>query len=77
MVKWENLKEHDTTWRENGLKDLVYEIVGNVEGKEAIFGGDGILPGEENRVCRMTVDVKLNNNHWSNAKSGVDYIEQY
>lgn len=66
MVKWEALKEHADTWRTNGLADLSYDIqkIGKLDRDD-----DG-----ESKVTLLTVDVKLNGDHWSNAKCGVNYL---
>ncbi|KAL3773416.1 hypothetical protein ACHAWO_004861 [Cyclotella atomus] len=66
MVKWEALDEHKTTWRTNGLADLNYDI----KGLNKLDKDD---PGES-KVTLLTVDVKLNGDHWSNEKCGVDYL---
>lgn len=61
MVKWEAAEEHDATWKSNGLADLKYSVLKT----EPLDDG--------NKASKITVDVKLNGNHWSNDKSGVDY----
>lgn len=61
MVKWEAADEHETTWKTNGLSDLKYSIL-----KQQNLD-DG------KKSTKATVDVKLNGNHWSNDKCGVDY----
>ena len=66
MVKWEALEEHKTTWRRNGLADLCYDVC-------KIDQLDKDDPGES-KVTLLTVDVKLNGNHWSNEKCGMDYL---
>ena len=66
MVKWEALEEHKTTWRRNGLADLCYDVC-------QIDQLDKDDPGES-KVTLLTVDVKLNGNHWSNEKCGMDYL---
>ena len=65
MVKWEALDEHEATWHKNGLADLSYDVLKktNLDRKND--------PG---KMTKLTVDVKLNGNHWLNDKSGVDYI---
>ena len=62
MVKWEALDEHEKTWKTNGLADLKYQVL---EQKPL----DG-----KNKSSKITVDVKLNGNHWANAKCGVDFM---
>ena len=74
MVKWEALEEHESTWRTNGLADLNYSILKKEdldEGK-SITGGS-ILGDHRSRATKVTVDVKLNGNHWTNEKCGADY----
>ena len=67
MVKWEALKEHDQTWKTNGLADLSYTIL-NKEN----------LDPEGEHATKITCDIKLNpNNHWGNEKCGVDYMPQW
>jgi hypothetical protein len=66
MVKWEALEEHARTWRTNGLADLSYNIH-----KIDKLDKDDI---GESKVTLLTVDVKLNGNHWSNEKCGVNYL---
>ena len=61
MAKTEALDEHETTWKINGLADLRYEKL-----KTEYLDKD-------KRSSKITVDVKLNGNHWSNEKSGIDY----
>ena len=66
MVKWEALEEHEKTWRQNGLADLQYKVLGNtpLDGK----------PAGQSKATKVTVDVKLNGNHWANEKCGVDFM---
>lgn len=62
MVKWEAADEHEATWKTNGMADLKYSVLKTQhldEGKKS---------------SKITVDVKLNGNHWSNDKSGVDFL---
>lgn len=87
MVKWEALKEHDATWRTNGLADLKYSIL-KVEslddaaaanckvndGKDTRHETRFECQGKRGRATKITVDVKLNGNHWSNEKSGMDFV---
>lgn len=65
MVKWEALGEHEQTWKINGLADLSYTILKktNLDPKHN--------PG---KMTKLTVDVKLNGNHWLNDRAGVDYV---
>lgn len=61
MVKWELLDEHAKTWKSNGLADLRYSVL--IE-----------TPLDEKRKSsKITVDVKLNGNHWSNEKCGINF----
>ena len=73
MVKWEALEEHDKTWRSNGLADLSYKVEKLVnydeDGNEV-----GMNPKEKRRATKITVDVKLNGDHWSNERAGMDYV---
>ena len=65
MVKWEALKEHEQTWKTNGLSDLSYKML---ETKPL---------DTNNRISKatlVTVDVKLNGNHWANDKCGIDFM---
>ena len=64
MVKWEALEEHETTWKVNGMSNLNYKLLAT----KPIDGSDG-------KASIITVDVMLNpDNHWGNAKSGMDYM---
>jgi hypothetical protein len=79
MVKWEALEEHNKTWRVNGLADLSYKVLNMVDldkdQKQTQLGGgtDNNVP-YKSRATKITVDVKLNGNHWSNEKCGMDYV---
>ena len=68
MVKWEALDEHEKTWKRNGLSDLSYNIL---KSSRLDKDDDG-----ESKATMLTVDVKLNGNHWANDKCGVDYLPQ-
>ena len=68
MVKWEALEEHDKTWRTNGLADLRYKVL-----KTEALGDEDEEDGEVAKAKKITVDVQLNGDHWSNDKCGVDY----
>ncbi|KAL3770485.1 hypothetical protein ACHAWU_009324 [Discostella pseudostelligera] len=68
MVKWEALEEHDTTWNRNGLSDLSYDIL---KMSRLDKEDDGV-----SKATMLTVDVKLNGNHWANDKCGVHYLPQ-
>ena len=73
MVKWEALEEHDKTWRSNGLADLSYKVEKLVNYDEN--GNEvGMNPKEKRRATKITVDVKLNGDHWSNERAGMDYV---
>lgn len=83
MVKWEALKEHESTWRQNGLADLKYSILKmeNLDSSNTV-GTNATITDRQNppfaaaisRATKITVDVKLNGNHWSNEKSGMDFV---
>lgn len=81
MVKWEALKEHETTWRMNGLADLKYSIL-KVESLDSIATATSTTTSTTSststtttgRATKITVDVKLNGHHWSNEKSGMDFV---
>ena len=62
MVKWEAADEHESTWKSNGLADLQYKLL---ETK----------PLNDHKTASIyTVDVKLNGDHWANAKAGMDWV---
>ncbi len=86
MVKWEALEEHNKTWRTNGLADLSYKVLKMVDldkdmvnlqqqqqVKSKSVGDNDDIP-VKSRATKITVDVKLNGNHWSNEKCGMDYV---
>ena len=54
QVKWELWKEHQATWRTNGLADLKYKVLQ----KRQLC--------DTHRAMMVTVDVGLNN-HWSDT----------
>jgi hypothetical protein len=62
MVKWEALDEHEKTWKSNGLADLKY----HVENTQFL--------DDTQNASKITVDVKLNGNHWANDKCGLHYL---
>lgn len=62
MVKWEALDEHESTWKQNGLKDLRYSVLSTTS-----------LDPNGNKATKISCDVELNGDHWSNAKCGVDF----
>lgn len=62
MVKWELLEEHEKTWKTNGLADLRYTVM-----KQTPLD-------DKKKSTKITVDVKLNGNHWGNDKAGIDYM---
>lgn len=66
MVKWEALEEHEKSWRVNGLADLSYDIL-KIERMDKNDSGGS-------KVTKLTTDVKLNGDHWANAKCGVEYL---
>ena len=59
MVKRELLSEHDRTWKMNGLGNLGYSVLQ----QEPLH--------ESEKATKITVDVGLNDNHWSNEHSGI------
>jgi hypothetical protein len=59
MVKWELKDEHESTWKTNGLSSLSYTIVGTTNLHES------------KKATKVTTDIKLNGDHWTNAKAGV------
>jgi hypothetical protein len=63
MVKWELKDEHEATWKTNGLLDLKYAVLNKTPLDEG------------NHSAKFTVEVKLNGNHWTNEKAGLDYVE--
>jgi hypothetical protein len=65
MVKWEALDEHEKTWKSNGLADLNYKVL-KTEGLDT-------TDLSKAKATKITVDVKLNGNHWANDKCGVEY----
>jgi len=69
MVKWEALDEHEKTWRVNGLADLKYSVLNMVD-----LDKGKMKEGVPSRATKITVDVKLNGNHWANDKCGMDYM---
>lgn len=64
MVKWEALEEHEATWRTNGLADLHYKVLETTS----------LDKSSQSKASKITVDVKLNGNHWSNEKCSVDFM---
>lgn len=67
MVKWEALEEHAKTWKQNGLVDLTYKVLETTP-------LDGKTPPQSSKATKVTVDIKLNGNHWANDKCGVDFM---
>lgn len=63
MVKWELKDEHESTWQTNGLLDLKYAVLSET------------ALDDSNKATKITVDVKLNGNHWTNEKAGIDYVD--
>ena len=57
LVKWELLDEHDKTWQTNGLSDLRCSVM-----KQSPLD-------EQKKSTKITVDVQLNGDHWSNGES--------
>jgi hypothetical protein len=77
-VKWEALDEHEKTWRSNGLADLDYKILAMTDldtenmRKANSNASNGNVRVGRSRATKVTVDVKLNGNHWSNDKCNID-----
>lgn len=70
MNKWEALEEHEKTWKVNGLSDLSYSILRTSDLDSARRNID------RSRATLVSVDVKLNGNHWTNEKCGIDFVEK-
>jgi len=66
MNKWEALKEHEKTWKTNGLHDLQFKVLGE---RSLDPNTEGV-----SKATLITVDVKLNGNHWANKQCGIDDI---
>jgi hypothetical protein len=64
LVKWEALDEHEKSWKRNGLADLNYKILESTP--------LDTMDKTKSKASKITVDVKLNGDHWSNEKCGVD-----
>lgn len=63
--KWEVLKEHEATWKTNGMSDLTYSLIS----KEYL--------DKDKKSTKITVDVKLNGHHWSNDKVDMNYTASW
>jgi len=82
MCKWEALNEHNDTWRKNGLADLMYSVlevkefndVMTMNGKQSSFTSTGYGIKKKSHVTKLTVDVMLNGNHWSNITCDTNYL---
>jgi hypothetical protein len=61
--KWEALEEHEKTWATNGLADLRYTETARTT---------DLHPS--GKVTKVTVDLGLNGDHWTNDKCGVDLV---
>ena len=70
MVKWEALEEHEKTWSVNGLADLNYDILKI----ERLDKDDNLGGATCSKVTKLTTNVKLNGDHWSNDRCGVRYL---
>jgi len=70
-VKWEALNEHEATWRRNGLADLNYKILAmtDLDSDRMKNNGKGAV---RSRATKVTVDVKLNGDHWTNKKCHIN-----
>jgi hypothetical protein len=60
QMKWEALKEHEATWKTNGLADLKYTLLETT-----------LLDGTQ-KASKVICDVELNGNQWDSTSS-VDY----
>ena len=69
MVKNEALEEHAKTWKTNGLHDLKYKVL-ETEGLDS-------KDVSKAKATKITVDVKLNGDHWANDKASVDYLADW
>jgi len=74
MVKWEALEEHEKTWRENGLASLKYSVLQMEDLDRNRNTNTNSNSSTKSRATKITVDVKLNGNHWSNERCGMDYV---
>mmetsp|Transcript_22489 Transcript_22489/g.27721 ORF Transcript_22489/g.27721 Transcript_22489/m.27721 type:complete len:395 (+) Transcript_22489:99-1283(+) len=63
QAKWECLDEHNDTWKTNGLSNLTYTIMDKA-----------VIDDSNNNATMLTVDCKLNGDHWSNDKCALDFI---
>jgi len=68
LQKWEALDEHEATWRTNGLADLSYTVLKTERLDKDDDDGDTTA-----RATKITVDVKLNGDHWSNKSCNIDF----
>ena len=59
------MKEHEATWKTNGLSDLTYSLLS----KEYL--------DKDKKSTKITVDVKLNGSHWSNEKVDMNYTASW
>jgi hypothetical protein len=71
MVKWEALKEHEQTWKRNGLADLSYKVLGT---KSLDPPSTLANKNSSKKATLVTVDVKLNGSHWANDKCSLDFM---
>jgi hypothetical protein len=62
MVKWELADEHEKTWKTNGLADLKYTVLNTQE------------LDDTKHSSKITVDVRLNADHWTNEKAGAEFM---
>jgi len=82
MCKWEALNEHNDTWRKNGLADLIYSVLEvkdfNEDMIKNVYQSSLAKTGYEikhkSHVTKLTVDVMLNGNHWSNRMCDMTYF---
>jgi len=60
MVKWELAKESASTWKQNGLSNLKYEVLQR--------------KSLSRFATKVTVDVQLNKGDWTNERAGADLV---
>ena len=61
--KRELLKEHQSTWKVNGLHDLNYH-------SRVVIKSEALHP----HCIKITVNVLLNERHWTNDEAGMDFV---
>ena len=61
--KWELLKEHENSWKSNGLSDLNFNddmIINNI-----------LLA---KNCIKITMNIGLNSTHWTNTECSLDFV---